>query len=810
MAQPYKLIFKKKAELSTRKGEIIFLTSVRDAARYSLTPDQYALAKLFDGHRTKAEVLERYRKEYGIELTDDNFQEFIDSLEDAGLLVGSSSILPGSDGVVDLLTYTHLGKAHAKAAEEGSDTKKNLKALPPETEDEMIMREGRRRKRVSAAPHRVTTAGRAGTYTKGVKLLVRIPIGWLMPLARLLTLPIRSRIFFALLMATAVGAIYGLWYDRFDAARDLKLLIDPLVVAQTLLLSMFSVNLIGQLARVGAIYFFSKKIPPFGIALAFNVLPRFYASLAAHSGLLSLEQRRGIMMSSLYAGIILFSITSFLWFITKNNGTFLPLLMIGIATLSAIRLVLAFNPLSKRAGYYLLSAKLGVPQLRERALFALMGKKLASRPGAKTISPWALRLYGLLSIAWLVGITTLITIVVGGWLEANWGGLGVLIFIGLVTAMLYTPLQQARLAISNIGKLQKGSDAMSKRHKPGSRTKRVVRLVLLAVLIAIGMLPYTYEPGGELILLPLADRRVDVRAQIEAPVKDILVTEGQSVKKGELLARLSDDEEQRNIATVEAGIKKLRSELAKAEAGPTKEEIASAEQRVETARVNYQFAKAQAERYAVLSKKGTISRQEYENSQAKSDNFREQVTQATKDLDLLLAWTRSEDIEAIKASLAREEAELGYYKQRLLYSEMRAPIDGVIASGSMLTAAGNYLERGDLFAVVADNKTLLAEIKVPQADIGEVRIGAPVRIKFWSFPDREFEGVVQSIAPTADESKYGSVVRVMTEVNNPDDLLKANLTGQAKIAAGEKKPVFLVFTRMLVRFFQIELWSWLP
>ncbi|MCB1700660.1 MAG: efflux RND transporter periplasmic adaptor subunit [Halioglobus sp.] len=809
MTQAYKLIYKKKAELNTRKGEIIFLTSVRDASRYSLTPDQYALAKLFDGRRTKTEVLELYRKKYGIELTEENLQEFLDNLEDSGLLERSASILPGSDNVVENLTWARGDTAESSEAEVDSDPEESMESYPPETEDEMIMRKGRRRKRVSTAPNRVTKAGKAGSYTKDVKLLVSIPIGWLMPLARLLTLPIHGRISVVLFFAAAIGALFGLWNDRFDVVRDLKLLMEPLIIAQTLLISMFSVNLAGQLARAGAAYFYSKKVPKFGIALAFNVLPRFYVSLAEHAGLLSLDQRRGIILSALYANVIVFSIASFMWFITKNDGTFLPLLMIGIAILSVVRLVLALNPLSKRGGYYLLSAKLGVPLLRERALFALMGKTLATKPGEKTISPWALRLYGVLVIAWLLGVTALITVVLGGWLEANWGGLGVLIFIGLASATLYAPLKQARLARSKIGKGKRGSDDLRKQQKPTTWTTRAVRLVLLVGLILIGMLPYTYEPGGELVLLPLADSRADVRAQIEAPIEEILVTEGQAVKKGELLARLSDDEEQRNIATVEATIKKLQAELAKAEAGPTKEEIASAKQRVETARVNYQFAKQSAERYAVLSEKGTVSRQEYENSQSKADNSRELVTQASTDLDLLMSWTRPEDIDAIKASIAREEAQLDYYRQRLGYSELRSPIDGVIASGSILTAAGNYLERGDLFAIVADNQHLLGEIKVPQADIGEVRIGAPVRIKFWSFPDREFKGVVQSIAPTADKSDYGKIVRVRTEVENPDGLLKANLTGQAKIV-GQEKPVVLVFSRMLVRFIQVELWSWLP
>ena len=53
------------------------------------------------------------------------------------------------------------------------------------------------------------------------------------------------------------------------------------------------------------------------------------------------------------------------------------------------------------------------------------------------------------------------------------------------------------------------------------------------------------------------------------------------------------------------------------------------------------------------------------------------------------------------------------------------------------------------------------------------------------------------------------VVRVVTLIDNPDGLLKAEMTGYAKIAAG-RKPVIVAFTRALVRFVMLEMWSWLP
>jgi len=53
------------------------------------------------------------------------------------------------------------------------------------------------------------------------------------------------------------------------------------------------------------------------------------------------------------------------------------------------------------------------------------------------------------------------------------------------------------------------------------------------------------------------------------------------------------------------------------------------------------------------------------------------------------------------------------------------------------------------------------------------------------------------------------MVRVTSELENRNGTLKSGLTGYAKIE-GEEMPAALAFTRVVVRFFQIEFWSWLP
>jgi len=95
-------------------------------------------------------------------------------------------------------------------------------------------------------------------------------------------------------------------------------------------------------------------------------------------------------------------------------------------------------------------------------------------------------------------------------------------------------------------------------------------------------------------------------------------------------------------------------------------------------------------------------------------------------------------------------------------------------------------------------------------DISEVAISAAVRMKVWAYPDRFFLGEVINIAPVIEqETAYERVTMVTTVVDNHEELLRSGMTGFAKIDGGTK-PVIVAFTRMFVRFFMVEMWSWLP
>ena len=77
----------------------------------------------------------------------------------------------------------------------------------------------------------------------------------------------------------------------------------------------------------------------------------------------------------------------------------------------------------------------------------------------------------------------------------------------------------------------------------------------------------------------------------------------------------------------------------------------------------------------------------------------------------------------------------------------------------------------------------------------------------YSRPDA---GVVTAIAPVAvkdEEAWRGKVVKVTTAVDNPDLLLRSDMTGTAKIYCGQRR-LFDVVSRRLARYVRVEFWSW--
>ncbi|TCP63424.1 multidrug resistance efflux pump [Rhodovulum bhavnagarense] len=354
-------------------------------------------------------------------------------------------------------------------------------------------------------------------------------------------------------------------------------------------------------------------------------------------------------------------------------------------------------------------------------------------------------------------------------------------------------------------------DVLAQTPSPRNRTGRspmlLVWVLLLGTLFGAGLYPYPFSVGGEFIVQPV--ERTQIRARTAGEIIALHVREGDWVEKGKILASLSKWDVERDIAVLEAELERQRAELATLTADPRPEEVELAMQGVAAARAGFTAAQEDLVRKQQLFERGAVAQSVLEAARAAHAVAQAELQRSEAGLDLLRSPALQSEVDAATAEIDRIRQDLGFARLRLEHTDIRALANGQIVSTMSGISVGTYLREGDLFAELADNRTVLAEIEVPETEIDEVAIGADVTLKPWSAPNANLSGTVMRRAPAAEERDFGRVTRVVVEVPNPRGTLAGNMTGHAKIEVDER-PAWQVFSRVLFRFVEVELWSWLP
>lgn len=341
----------------------------------------------------------------------------------------------------------------------------------------------------------------------------------------------------------------------------------------------------------------------------------------------------------------------------------------------------------------------------------------------------------------------------------------------------------------------------------GKWISRLVLLGLLGGLTYLALQPYDFEVGGDFIILP--DTRIEVGARVAGELVEIHVNEGDVVDEGQLLARMSDWEPRLEVEVRIAELAQAEARLQDLRDGASAEEITVAQEKIARAEAELPFLRSQAERAEELLARTAISRVEYERYRVEYETGLIDLRSAQANLAEVVAPASAPEIAVIQAEIDRLTAELAFYRDQLSKVELRATADGRIVTENVSLLRGKYLQVGELFVEIEDHEIARAEVRVSETDIGLVELGDVVRLKAWAVPDEERLGTVVSIAPSAEVEEFGRVVRVKTQFPNEQGFFRPEMTGFAKIEGIEMK-TWEAFTRLFVRFFQIEVWGWIP
>jgi HlyD family secretion protein len=311
------------------------------------------------------------------------------------------------------------------------------------------------------------------------------------------------------------------------------------------------------------------------------------------------------------------------------------------------------------------------------------------------------------------------------------------------------------------------------------KTKWKIVLLLVAVLIAAGAIfaSYQYNNRGivtvqtgwvarqDLTSLVTASGEIKPRNYINigtnamspSRITEILVAEGQSVKRGQVLARLESVQPEAEVASQRAAVATAEAESAASEAG-----VRAADETIRTGEASLARAKAELERGRLnyeraerLFNDRLIARQEFDTRRTEYEALRAALTEAEARISQLKAQRNqmNSSLAAAQKRIAQFQAGLRRAADVLQRTYAVAPIDGVVTNLPVrvgeTVVPGIQNSSASLIMTIADMSLITAEVKVDETDIVNVKLDQTGDITIDAIPNKSFKGKVIEIGNTA-------------------------------------------------------------
>ncbi|HVY15462.1 MAG TPA: HlyD family secretion protein [Rhodopila sp.] len=301
------------------------------------------------------------------------------------------------------------------------------------------------------------------------------------------------------------------------------------------------------------------------------------------------------------------------------------------------------------------------------------------------------------------------------------------------------------------------SDPMIATQDRARRTPWAKRASLIALgiaaLAAAAYYGYDYwEVGRFMVSTDDAYVQADyttIAPKVSGYISEVAVADNQSVKAGQLLARIDDrdyrttlDQARADVAAAQAAVNNYDAQISLQQA-----EITEAQATIATTQAALDFARSDAERYRDLMKTGAGTIQKAQETRARQEQLTAQLQR--DQASLIAAQRKIEVLQTGKtqaaARLAHTQAVAHQAELNLGYTTITAPVDGTVGARSL--RVGQYVIAGTQLMAVVPLQAAYIVANYKETQLAHVRPGQPVTISVDGLPDQTLLGHVDSISP---------------------------------------------------------------
>ena len=302
---------------------------------------------------------------------------------------------------------------------------------------------------------------------------------------------------------------------------------------------------------------------------------------------------------------------------------------------------------------------------------------------------------------------------------------------------------------------------------------------------------------------------------------EILVAEGQRVRRGQLLAKLESIQPEADVAAMRASVSSSEADSSAAESG-----LKAADENIKTAQATIQRTKADQERARLFLERAKnlfgaklIAQQEYDQRKSDYDGFDAAVLESEARLAQARAQRAQLNAQLMSAQkrITLSQANLRRTEDVLARTNAVSPIDGVVTNLPVrvgeTVVPGIQNSASSLIMTIADMSLITAEVKVDETDIVNVKLHQQADITIDAIPGKTFKGHVIEIGNTAIlrstglaasqsaiSSQEAKDFKVVVALDNPPDEIRPGLSCTAKVTtANRNKSITIPIQALTVR-----------
>jgi HlyD family secretion protein len=253
--------------------------------------------------------------------------------------------------------------------------------------------------------------------------------------------------------------------------------------------------------------------------------------------------------------------------------------------------------------------------------------------------------------------------------------------------------------------------------------------------------------------------QVNVGAQVNGRVTDVLVDFNSTVKKGDVLAIIDPSIYDTQVSAQRANLLSQRAQLEQAKA-----QMASAAANADTLRVAL-------ERVRRLYEGGLASKGDLDTAKGQYD-----ATKATFD-------AAAANVTSAQAAIGSQQAQLNQLTTNLGYTKIYSPVDGTVVTRSIdpgATVVASF-QAPVLFVIAQDLRKMRVLADVDEADVGRLAEKMQADAVVDAFPGESFHGVVEQVRFSPNTVQGVVTYSAVVQVENPDEKLRPGMTATVTI-----------------------------